>query len=95
MLKTRQGEPGQTHLQHCLLVAQDGTLVGTKGTAQFPVDEHDWKFFSKAVPKELQTFHEQGFKIVIFRYRPLYPHMHLVPDMMCCSIISVANLADS
>lgn len=46
---------------------QDGTLVGTKGKAVFPVDEHDWRFFSKQVPKELQAFHEKGFKIVIFR----------------------------
>ncbi|KAA6429316.1 hypothetical protein WJX79_008683 [Trebouxia sp. C0005] len=44
----------------------DGTLVGTKGKAVFPVDEHDWRFFSKQVPKELQAFHEKGFKIVIF-----------------------------
>ncbi|DBA94787.1 TPA: hypothetical protein ACH3X1_002332 [Trebouxia sp. C0004] len=46
---------------------QDGTLVGTKGKAVFPIDEHDWRFFSKHVPKELQAFHEKGFKIVIFR----------------------------
>lgn len=41
--------------------------MGTKGQARFPVDEHDWKFFSKEVPTELQALHEKGFKIVIFR----------------------------
>lgn len=48
---------------------QDGTLIGTKGTATFPVNEDDWKYFSKKVPKELQALHEKGFKIVIFRCR--------------------------
>lgn len=47
---------------------QDGTLVGVKSQAQFPRDEHDWKFFNKSVPAELQSFHEKGFKIVIFRF---------------------------
>ncbi len=50
-----------------MVTKQDGTLVGTKGKAVFPLDEHDWRFFSKQVPKELQAFHEKGFKIVIFR----------------------------
>lgn len=48
---------------------QDGTLIGTKGTATFPVSEDDWRYFSKKVPKELQALHEKGFKIVIFRFR--------------------------
>ena len=50
-------------------VGQDGTLIGTKGTATFPVNEDDWRYFSKKVPKELQAFHKKGFKIVIFRCR--------------------------
>ncbi|KAL3163075.1 hypothetical protein ABBQ32_009495 [Trebouxia sp. C0010 RCD-2024] len=44
----------------------DGTLIGTKRSATFPIDEHDWKFFNKQVPKELQAIHQKGFKIVIF-----------------------------
>lgn len=47
--------------------------MGTKGQARFPVDENDWKFFSKQVPTELQAFHEKGFKIVIFRFNMDHP----------------------
>lgn len=60
---------------------QDGTLVGLKSRAQFPVDEHDWRFFNKKVPKELQNLHENGYKIVIFRW--LKSNAHHMALLLC------------
>lgn len=54
-------------LQNGVLECQDGTLAVVKGRATYPVDENDWKYFNKNVPKELQNLREKGFKIVIFR----------------------------
>ena len=58
---------------------QDGTLIGTKGSATFPINEDDWKFFSKKVPKELQAFHQKGYKIVIFRFKNEAPCLIMTP----------------
>ncbi|KAK9816622.1 hypothetical protein WJX72_002886 [[Myrmecia] bisecta] len=44
----------------------DGTLVNTKGNRPFALDANDWKLFNKKVPKVLQKYAEEGFKIVIF-----------------------------
>ncbi|PNH07342.1 Bifunctional polynucleotide phosphatase/kinase [Tetrabaena socialis] len=44
----------------------DGTLVNTKSGAQFPRDDLDFKWYNKNVADKLQSYHEQGYKIVIF-----------------------------
>lgn len=49
-------------------VVQDGTLVNTKSNSQFAKGPDDWRFYNKKTAKEVKALHEQGYKIVIFRY---------------------------
>ncbi|GLC56035.1 hypothetical protein PLESTB_001057500 [Pleodorina starrii] len=44
----------------------DGTMVNTKSGAQFPKDAADWKWFNKATPDVIRSYHDRGFKVVIF-----------------------------
>ena len=46
---------------------QDGTLVVNKSQSRFVTSASDWKLFSKDVPKKLQQFYDDGYKIVVFR----------------------------
>ncbi len=55
--------------RHALsFLEQDGTLVYTKSGGPFAKNADDWKFFSKKVPEVLKKFHNDGYRIVIFRY---------------------------
>lgn len=60
-------------------------MMGTKGTGRFPIDENDWKFFSKTVPTELQAFHEKGFKIVVFRFKMGPPCLAMTCNKRICA----------
>ena len=46
---------------------QDGTLVTTKSNLEFPRAADDYKWFNKAVVQTVQDFHDEGYKVVIFR----------------------------
>lgn len=46
---------------------QDGTLIVNKSQSRFVTSASDWKLFSKEVPKKLQQFYDDGYKIVVFR----------------------------
>ena len=46
---------------------QDDTLVTVKSGLQFPRTAEDYKFFNKTVIQTVQQYHEDGYKIVIFR----------------------------
>ena len=48
---------------------QDGTLVQSKSNADFAISADDWKLYNDEVPKVLKQYSEDGYKIVIFRYR--------------------------
>ena len=39
----------------------------TKSGARFAMGPNDWRWFNKKVSKVVAGFHEQGYKIVIFR----------------------------
>ncbi|CAG8600395.1 12756_t:CDS:10, partial [Acaulospora morrowiae] len=43
----------------------DGTLISVKGTHKYPKDEHDWKWWSKKVPKRLKELDAEGYRIII------------------------------
>jgi len=44
----------------------DGTLINTKGTAEFPRDENDWKPFNKKVAAKLKELSAGGYAVVVF-----------------------------
>ncbi|CAK0760810.1 hypothetical protein CVIRNUC_002802 [Coccomyxa viridis] len=44
----------------------DGTLIVNKSQSRFVTSASDWKLFSKEVPKKLQQFYDDGYKIVVF-----------------------------
>lgn len=44
----------------------DGTLIVTKSTKKFAIDEFDWKFKFDNVVKKLRDLHDGDYKIVIF-----------------------------
>ena len=46
---------------------QDGTLIVNKSQSRFVTSASDWKLFSKEVPKKLQQFYDDGYKIIVFR----------------------------
>ena len=56
-------EQSQSDSEH----VQDGTLIVNKSQSRFVTSASDWKLFSKEVPKKLQQFYDDGYKIVVFR----------------------------
>ncbi len=45
---------------------QDGTLVNVKGRSKFPKDADDWKWFNKKTAEKVKSYHQDGYKVVIF-----------------------------
>jgi bifunctional polynucleotide phosphatase/kinase len=41
-------------------------MVNTKSGAQFAKDESDYKWFNKNTASTIKSYHEQGYKVVIF-----------------------------
>lgn len=46
---------------------QDGTLIAQKSNQRFATSASDWKLYNERVPKVLQDFVDDGFRVVIFR----------------------------
>lgn len=53
-------------LRHTANPHQDGTMVNTKSGAQFPRDDKDFKWFNKHVKDKIRSYHQAGYKIVVF-----------------------------
>jgi Polynucleotide kinase 3 phosphatase len=53
--------------------------VVLKSQRQFPKDADDWKWFNKKVVDKVKQYHDQGFKVVIFRW-PSVPEITRLPD---------------
>lgn len=47
---------------------QDGTLVNVKGRSKFPKDADDWKWFNKKTADKVKSYHQDGYKVVIFTW---------------------------
>ena len=65
---------------------QDGTLIVNKSQSRFVTSASDWKLFSKEVPKKLQQFYDDGYKIVVFRQGLMSVvvvlHTHVLPLLL-------------
>lgn len=44
----------------------DGTVITTKSGKTFPQNEHDWRLLYPSVPRVIEEYHSNGFKIVFF-----------------------------
>lgn len=54
------------HRQKLAMFDYDQTLVKPKANRKFPKDEHDWQWYTDAVPYVLRKYYDEGYGIYVF-----------------------------